>query len=134
MDIADQLRLAKKSAAEQKLLISELNELLKDIERCGRIITDLKAELDKVNSRHQGPRTTREDIEYLTGLLACAKAKLAWEKQLASLQKRTPQALERLANLLHDPKNPPAEETRVEMLRVLHQIQSAMEHLQKAAT
>ncbi|HTL57872.1 MAG TPA: hypothetical protein VL361_19445 [Candidatus Limnocylindrales bacterium] len=133
MDIADQLRLARKSAAEQKLLISELNSLLKDIERCERLIQDLKTELEKINTQHRGPRTTREDIAYLTDLLACAKKKLNWEKQLASLQKRTPLALERLANLLHDPKNPPNEETRTAMLRVLQQIQATMERLQAAA-
>ena len=134
MDIANQLRLARKSAGEQKLLLAELNSLLKDIERCERTIQDLKSELEKINTRHQGPRTTREDIAYLTDLLACAKKKLNWEKQLSGLQKRTPQALESLMKLLNDPKNPPSEETRNDMLRVLQGIQATMERLQQAAS
>jgi hypothetical protein len=134
MDISNRLRLAKKSAAEQQLLILELNAVLKEIERSERTIKDLKTDLEKANSRHQGPRTTREDIEYLTDLLACAKRKLSWEKHLASMQKRTPQALESMTKLLNDPQNPPTEEVRAEMLRALQAIQTAMERLQNASS
>ena len=127
------LKLAQKSVAEQKALVLELNNLLKDIERCERSMAELKADLEKLNAKHQGPRTTREDIAYLTGLLNCAKQKLTWEKHLASVQKRTPAALEQLTNLMNDPRNSPGEETRSEMLRVLQAIQAAMDRLQKLA-
>ena len=131
MNSIKDLKLAQKSAAEQMALVSELNNVLRDIERCERTITKLKDDLEKLNAKHAGPRTTRDDIAYLTGLLDCTKQKLTWEKQLASVQKRTPTALERLTKLINDPKNPPAEETRDEMLRVLQAIQAAMDRLQK---
>jgi len=127
------LKLAEKSAAEQRELVLELNNILKEIERGETTITALKADLESINNRYKGPRSTRQDVEYLTELLACAKRKLNWEKHLASLQKRTPSALERMTRLLADPKNPPAEEVRTEMLRVLQAIQAAMEKLQGVA-
>src|SRR5215204_4579162 len=125
-----ELRLADKSVAQQRQVIAELNSIVKDIERCERTITELQSELGAINSRFSGPRNTRQDIEYLTSLLNCAKKKLAWEKNLASLQKRTPQVLENMTSLLNDPKNPPADQTRMEMLRALQGVQSAMERLQ----
>jgi len=124
-----QLKLAEKSALEQRQVISELNTLVKDIDRCEKTITGLKSELEAVNLKHQGRRTTREDIAYLTDLLECAKKKLAWEKQMGSLQKRTPAILETMTRLMNDPQAPPAEETRAEMLRALQNIQAAMERL-----
>src|SRR5438477_255691 len=127
-----QLKLAEKAALQQRQVIAELNALAKDIERCEKTIITLRSELEAVNSKHQGQRTTREDIAYLTGLLECAKKKLAWEKQMASLQKRTPAILESMTGLMHDPQAPPAEETREEMLRALQIIQAAMERLNQA--
>lgn len=134
MSSLKEIKLAERSLAQQRALVGDLNGLLRDIERCEQTIMNLKAELEGINARHQGPRTTREDIEYLSGLLACAKKKLNWEKQLASLQKRTPLALEEMTRLLIDPKNPPTEEVRTGMLRALQGIQAAMERLQKGAT
>ena len=134
MSSLKEIKLAEKSQADQKSLMADLKGLLRDIERCEQIIMNLKAELDAINAGHQGPRTTREDIEYLSGLLAYAKNKLNWEKQLASLQKRTPLALEQMTRLLNDVKNPPGEESRAAMLQALQSIQAAMERLQKAAT
>ena len=125
-----QLRLENKSVAQQQQVISELNGIIKDIERCERTITDLQADLMSINSKYQGQRDTRQDIEYLSALLACAKRKLAWEKNLASLQKRTPEVLEQMSRLLNDPTTPPAEAARNEMLRALQGVQSAMERLQ----
>src|SRR5204862_4942594 len=105
-------------------LIAELNGMIRDIERCEKIMAALRDELERINAKYHGPRTTRQDIDYLSGLLACAKKKLNWEKHLASLQKRTPMALEHMTRLLNDPKNPPEEEIRGEMLRALQGIQS----------
>ena len=125
-----EIRLAEKSAAQQKQVITELNTIVDDVQRCEKTIVDLQAELNAVNSKYPGKRTTREDIAYLTDLLKCANKKLTWEKHLASLQKRTPVVLEKMSALLNDPVNPPVEETRVQMLRALQGLQAAMEHLQ----
>lgn len=128
------LKLAEKSIALQLEVVSELGTLVKDIERCEKTIVDLRNELVAVNDKYPGPRTTRQDIAYLTDLLKCANKKLAWEKQIASLQKRTPGTLEKMARLLNDPKNPPADEMRAEMLRALQGVQAAMERLQNMKT
>jgi hypothetical protein len=125
-----ELRLAQKSALQQQEVISELNALVRDIERCEKTIGDLQGELAAVNSKYPSPRTTRQDIDYLTDLLKCANKKLAWEKQIASLQKRTPAILEKMSALLNDPKNPPADQTRVEMLQALQCVRATMERLQ----
>jgi len=124
------IRLADRSLAQQRNVVSELNGIVRDIERCERTISELQSELIDINTRFNGPRDTRQDIEYLSGLLACAKRKLAWEKTIASLQKRTPEVLQELTHLLNDPKNPPADEMRALMLRALQGVQDAMERLQ----
>ena len=124
-----EIRIAEKRALQQVQVVSELKELAKDIERCEQTIRNLKTDLESINSRHPQPRTTREDITYLTELLDCAKRKLAWEKQMASLQKRTPVTLETMTRLMNDPQSVPAENTRSEMLKALQEIQGAMERL-----
>ena len=43
-----------------------------------------------MNLKHKSQSTTRENIEYLEDLLKCAKKKLAWEKQMENVAKRTP--------------------------------------------
>lgn len=124
------LKLAEKSIVRQQEVVSELNTLVRDIERCEKTIADLQNELAAVNARYPTPRTTRQDIGYLTDLLKCANKKLAWEKQIASMQKRTPATLEKMAQLLNDPKNPPADGMRVGMLQALQGVQAAMARLQ----
>ena len=124
-----EIKLAEKRALQQARVVSELKVLAKDIERCEQTIRDLRTDLEGVNSKHQGRRSTREDIAYLTELLECAKRKLAWEKQMASLQKRTPVILETMTRLMNDPQSVPSEGTRSEMLRALQDIQAAMERL-----
>lgn len=124
------LKLAEKSVVLQRQVISELNTLVRDIERCEKTIVDLQNELCIVNAKYPTPRTTRQDIGYLTDLLKCANKKLAWEKQIASMQKRTPATLEQMAQLLNDPKNPPADDMREQMLRALQGVQAAMQRLQ----
>jgi hypothetical protein len=88
--------------------------------------------LDAVNKKHADRRTTRDDIAYLTALLECARKKLGWEKQMASLQKRTPAILDEITRLMNDPKNPPPEELRAQVLQSLQQVQTTMERLQSA--
>ena len=130
MQSAKDLKLAQKSVVLQRQVVSELNTLVQDIERCEKTIVELQNELGAVNAKYPSPRTTRQDIGYLTDLLKCANKKLAWEKQIASMQKRTPATLEKMAALLNDPKNPPADDMRTEMLRALQGVQAAMERLQ----
>jgi len=125
-----QIRLATKSAVQQQQIISELNALVQDIERCDKTITALQSELAAVNAKYPAQRTTQENVAYLTDLLRCAKKKLGWEKQIASLQKRTPLILENMGRLMNDPHHPPGEEMRAEMLRALQGVQAAMERLQ----
>ncbi len=127
-----QLKAEGKSVALQQQVILELNTLVKDIERSEKTLTSLKQELAAVNSRYQGPRTTREDIAYLTGLLECAKKKLAWEKQIASLQKRTPSLMQRMTTVMQDTQNPPSPETCQHMHHALKLVQAAMDRLQSA--
>ncbi|MEO5803716.1 MAG: hypothetical protein ABIR24_09305 [Verrucomicrobiota bacterium] len=123
-------QLIEKSVVQQRQVISEINTLVLDIERCEKTITDLKTELEAVNLKHKDRTTTREDIDYLTDLLKCANKKLTWEKHMASLQKRTPVILEQMSKLINDPKTPPADETRDAMLNALQGVQVAMERLQ----
>jgi hypothetical protein len=127
-----EIKLAEKRALQQVQVVAELKALAKDIDRCEHTIRSLKEDLEVINSKYQGPRTTREDIAYLSALLECAKRKLAWEKQMASLQKRTPVILETMTSLMNDPQSVPSEKTRAEMLQSLQQIQSAMERLNQA--
>lgn len=134
MQTIKELKLAGKSVVLQQEVVSELNTLVRDIERCEKTIMDLQAELGTVNAKYPSPRTTRQDIGYLTDLLKCANKKLAWEKQIASMQKRTPATLDKMARLLNDPKNPPADAMRVEMLRALQGVQAAMARLQNMKT
>ena len=124
-----QLKHGERAAAEQREIILKLNALVKDIDRCQTTIAELKTELENVNLKYQNRSTTREDVDYLSALLDCAKRKLAWEKQMASLQKRTPALLETMMGLMNDPQAPAAEATRVQMLSALQNIQGAMERL-----
>lgn len=124
-------KLAARSAAQQQQVIGELDGLVKDIERCEKTIVDLKAELETVNQKHAGRKTTREDIAYLEDLLKCAHKKLTWEKHIASLKKRTPATLQRMAELINDPQTPPTDEMKAGMLRALQAVQAAMERLEK---
>jgi predicted nucleic acid-binding Zn-ribbon protein len=117
-------------AYQQQQLLVELSALARQIERCAETIQALQTELAAVNARYPAQRTTREDIAFLTDLLKCANKKLGWEKQIASLKKRAPVIMEKMSALLHDEKNPPPEQARLEMLQSLKAVQAAMERLQ----
>jgi hypothetical protein len=120
---------ARVKAVERRKLLAELKQLAVDIERCQETIASVMAELNSVNAKYQGERSTRQEVEYLTVLLACAKRKLVWEKQIASLQKRAPALLESMSNIMNDRDHPPTEELKAEMLHSLQSVQSAMERL-----
>ena len=128
-----QLRLLEKNAVRERELIKELNALVADIDRSEKKILDLQQELAEVNSKFQGPRNTQQDIDYLSALLNCARKKLIWEKQIASLRKRTPLILQEITELLKDPQVAPTENTRSEMLDILQKVQTAMERLSAAS-
>ena len=130
MSSVKQLKAEQKLAVQQRQVIEELELLVKDIERSENTITTLKSELEAVNVKHQGRKSTREDIAYLTDLLKCANKKLAWEKQIASLQKRTPSLMERMTALINDPATPTDDSSRAAMLAALQRVQAAMERLQ----
>jgi hypothetical protein len=125
------LKLEQKAAAQHQRVISQLDTVVKDIERCEKTMANLRTELEAANSKYPGPRNTRADVAYLTALLDCAKKKLAWEKQIASLQKRTPDVLRQMTGFLNDVKNAPNDTNRSRMLECLQSVQSAMERLQK---
>jgi hypothetical protein len=117
-------------AAERNRLLAELKELAEDIARCQQTITAVMAELNSVNAKYEGARTTRQEVEYLTILLDCAKKKLAWEKQIASLQKRAPALMEGLSSIMSDRDHPPTEQLKAEILRSLQIVQDALKRLE----
>lgn len=118
-------------AEERRKLLTELKQLAISVERCQQTINSLMIELNEVNAKYQGQRSTREEVEYLTILLACAKKKLAWEKQIASLSKRAPTLLQELTATLNDKEFPPSDEMKLDMLQSLQVVQSALEMLQQ---
>jgi len=134
MPSAKQFKQAEKGVAKLQRALAELQDLARDIERCEKAIHDLKTELESINSKYQTRKTTRDEIAYLTDLLKCANKKLVWEKQLASVQKRTPVILETISRLMNDPQVPPNEQLRAEMLRSLQGIQTTMARLQSVKT
>jgi hypothetical protein len=119
-----------KAAERQKVLV-EVNKFAADIARSERTIASVMADLNVVNAKYQGTRTTREEVEFLKVLLDCAKKKLAWETQIASFKKRAPALLEKLGAIMTDTEHPPSDELKMEMLRSLQAIQGALERLQK---
>jgi hypothetical protein len=134
MSTLKDLKLAQKSAARQQQLVAEIAGLVQDIERSEKTISILQGELAEANQRHPSPRTTRQDIAYLTELLRVANKKLAWEKQIASIQKRAPALLERMSELMEDPDHPPSDQVQAEVVRALHALQTSMERLTSAKT
>lgn len=132
MQTSKQIKLAQKVASQQEGVILELQALVKDIERCEKMIHSLKEEIEAVNVKHAGRKTTQDDIHYLEDVLSCAKKKLVWEKQMASLQKRTPALMERVETLVNHPQSQPDEKTREGLMKSLTGVQSAMQRLSSA--
>ena len=121
-------------AAECRRAVDELNQLAADVGRCEQTISSVMTELNAVNTKYSGPRTTKDDVEYLTVLLDCAKKKLEWEKKISSLRNRAPGILENMTKILNDPDFPPPPDVQAEMLRSLQTVQSALERLQATDT
>ena len=129
MSTSRQIKEEQRVTAQQKGLVGELQALVRDIERCDKTVQGLKEELMKVNERHANRATTQDDIAYLEDLLACARKKLVWEKQIASLQKRTPELMQRVEALVNHPNSNPDEETRNALMGSLTQVQASMKRL-----
>ena len=117
-------------AAERRRVLAEMQQLAASIARCEETISSVMADLKSANEKFQGDRSTRQEVEYLTILLDCAKRKLSWEKQIASLKKRAPELLERVSKIMKDRDHPPSDELKSEMLRLLQIVQGALERLQ----
>lgn len=131
MSVSKANKLEQKSLLLQREALTELEGLVKSIDRGQKMVAELKTEMDAVNSTHQHRKTTREDIAYLEDLLRCAKKKLAWENLMEGLQKRIPATLEKVSGVMNDAKNPPSEEVRGQILALLQQVQVAMEYLEQ---
>lgn len=129
MSTSRQIKEEQRVTAQQKSLVGELQALVKDIERCDKTVVGLKEELQQVNERHGNRTTTQDDIAYLEDLLACARKKLVWEKQISSLQKRTPELMQRVEALVNHPNSNPDEETRNALMSSLTQVQASMKRL-----
>jgi len=119
-------------AAERRRILAEVNQLANDIGRCEKTITSVVRDLGSINAKYPGTRNTREEIEFLKVLLECAKRKLAWEKQIASLKRRAPEIAQRMSDIMNDQEHPPSDELKAELLRALQLIQSALQRLQAA--
>jgi hypothetical protein len=132
MRSAKQIKLAEKIAREQREVITELQGMARDIERCEKNIVLLQSELELVNAKHANRTTTQDDVHYLEDLLACAKRKLGWEKHFGSLQKRTPELMQRVEELVNHPESQPDEPTRNALLASLQSVKNSMERLQGA--
>jgi hypothetical protein len=134
VSLGKQYKLAEKAVLQQRQVVEELEALVNSIDRCEKTITELKNELEAVQAKYQTRRTTQEEIAYLTDLLKCAHKKLSWEKQIASLQKKTPAILDDVTRVINDPKNPPTDDMRASMLRALHLVQGSMQRLEGVKT
>jgi hypothetical protein len=129
MSTSRQIKEEQRVTAQQKSVVGELQALVKDIERCDKTVQGLREELLKVNEKHANRTTTQDDIAYLEDLLGCARKKLVWEKQIASLQKRTPELMQRVEALVNHPNSNPDEETRNALMGSLTQVQASMKRL-----
>jgi hypothetical protein len=127
-------RLLRKSNVLQAEALSDLEALVKSIERAETLLAELKSETESMNATHQRdrPRTTREDIAYLEDLLKCARKKLAWESHMEKLATRTPEVLTTVTTVMNDTQNPPADQLRTSVLDLLQKVQAAMTRLDAA--
>jgi len=134
MSVNRYIETANIKAAERRRILAEVNQLAAGIGRCEQTIASVMADLNVINAKYQGTRNTREEVEFLKVLLDCAKRKLAWEKQIASLRKRAPALVKAMAGIMNDKDHPPSEELKAEMLHVLQQVQGALQRLQALET
>src|SRR5688572_25868925 len=132
MSTSRQIKEEQRVTSQQKGLVGELQALVQDIERCEKTVQSLKTELQGVNERHASRSTTQDDIAYLEDLLACARKKLVWEKQIASLQKRTPELMQRVESLVNHPNSNPDQQTQDALMSSIKEVQAAMQRLNQS--
>lgn len=125
-------RLAIKVALLQQGVLRELESLVKTIERAEALLEELKNDTEVMNVKHQHRTSTREDIAYLEDLLKCARKKLAWEKQMENVAKRTPATLAQVSAVMNDTARPADDQTRAVVLQLLGNVQTAMCRLEAA--
>jgi len=125
-------KILRKSTLLQSEMLTDLGTLVKNIERGETLLNELKQDTEEMNAKHQHRRTTREDIAYLEELLKCAKKKLAWEKQMETVAKRTPEVLAKVSTAMNDTANPPEPDVRAKVLELLQTVQGAMSRLEAA--
>ena len=125
-------RLARKTALLQQAVLHELESLVKTIERGETLLAELKEDTTVMNAKHQHRQTTRDDIAYLEDLLKCARKKLAWEKQMENVAKRTPVVLAQVSSVMNDTKYPPDDQSRARVVDLLQSVQMAMTRLEIA--
>ena len=125
-------RLARKSILLQKQVLEELHAIAKSIERAETSVVALKDQMEAVNLKHKDRKTTSDDIAYLEDLLRCARKKLGWEKQMSSLARKMPDLLTNITTVMNDKENPPSNETRILVLKLLTTVQEAMARLERA--
>jgi hypothetical protein len=125
-------KLLQKSIAQQREILAELDTLVKSIDRGEKMIMELKAEVEEVNHKHQDRKTTRDDVAYLEDLLRCAKKKLAWEKHMEGLGKRTPAVLVKVSAAMNDTAYPPSDEIRAQLVQSLQTVEASMKRLELA--
>lgn len=131
MSTSKQLKIAQQVAQQQKAIVVELQEFVRDVERCERTINTLRAEVEEVNAKYSSRTTTQEDIAFLEGMLGCAKKKLVLEKQTASLDKRSPELMKRVEELVNHPESSPDEKTQAALLEAVRAVQSSLKRLKE---
>ena len=112
--------------------VEELQGVLKAIERIEDLIESLQMEMAAVTQNYPAQRTTREDVDFLTDLLACAKKRLLWENQMESLRNRVPTVLEKVSRTINDPKGAPTTEMATGLLTMMQAVKASMERLKAA--
>jgi|EndMetStandDraft_4_1072995.scaffolds.fasta_scaffold272341_2 hypothetical protein len=112
--------------------VEELQGVLKAIERIEDLIESLQMEMAAVTQNYPAQRTTREDVDFLTDLLACAKKRLLWENQMEALRDRVPNVLEKVAHTINDPKGAPTTEMATGLLTMMQAVKASMERLEAA--
>ena len=132
MSTARQIKTEQRVSGQQKGLVGELQALVKDLERAEKTVNSLKSELGSVAERHANRTTTQHEIAYLEDILACFRKKLVWEKQIASLQKRTPELMQRVEALVNHPQSNPDQETQDALMTSIKEVQAAMNRLNES--
>jgi hypothetical protein len=122
----------RRSTALHQQAVEELQGVAKAIERIEELIESLRIEMDAVGHKYPAERTAREDVDFLTDLLACAKKRLLWETQMEALRNRIPVVMEKVSQTINDPKGAPTTEMASGLLEMMQSVKNSMERLDAA--